>query len=325
MRRREFVAGLALATVSGTALALPARTRPLIGALAAGRRNAFSPLLSAFLEGMRDAGYVEGEGFDFAFRFADGDLTKLTADAEELVSLKPDVIVPIDPVATGAVKKATSTIPIVAPILVDPVNQGLIASYSRPGGNLTGVANIVPGLWGKVVEIAHELVPTAATIGLLFNPANPTHVHVRPEIESAGVASGVKIVAAGAAATTELDPAFKALVAAGVQAVLVIADPLFLGETVRISALALGVHLPTLSNAREFVEAGGLISYGISLAANEHQSASFVERILRGAKPADLPVEFPTKIEMVVNLKTARALGLTVPPTLLASADEVIE
>lgn len=326
LKRRDL-----LAMVVGTAVvclcraqAQTARKRPLIGALASGRHDQYGQLVSAFFDGMRDHGYIEGQGFDFAFRSADADYARLSACAEELVSLTPDLIVALDPVAVGAVKKATSTIPIVAPLLVDPVNLGTVESYSRPGSNVTGITIIIQGLWGKVVELTRELVPSAAMIGLLFNPTNPTHV-VRREIEAAAAASGVKVISVRAAAETDLDAAFKSLVLAEVRAVIVIADPMFLAMRGRIEALAGAAHLPTISNNREFVDAGGVLSYGVNLTANERRAADFVDKILKGAKAADLPVEFPNKLETIVNLKTAKALGLVVPPSIMLSADEAIE
>ena len=284
-----------------------------------------TPYVSAFLAGMHDHGYMEGQGFDITLRFADDDYSRLTALAQELVSLNPDVIVPIEPVAAGAVKHATSTIPIVAPLLVDPINLGLIESYARPGGNVTGISISVQGLRGKLVEITRELVPKVATIGILFNPTNPGNLASREDIEAAGAASGVAIVVVGVAGKIDLDPAFHALTAAQVEGVIVLGDAMLVGERARIAGLAAAAHLTTLSNTRAFVEAGCLLSYGVNLQRNERRAAYFVDKILKGAKPADLPVEVPTKLELVVNLQTAKALGFVVPTSILLRADEVIE
>jgi putative tryptophan/tyrosine transport system substrate-binding protein len=326
-RRRDLIATFGAVVVAWPACAWgqTARSRPFIGALVSGRQDVYAPFLSAFLDGMRDHGYVEGQSFDFIVRFADADRARLATAVEELLSLKPDVIVAIDPVAAGAVKKATSAIPIVASILIDPVNQGLIASYARPGGNLTGIANVVQGLNGKIIEIARELVPSAAAIGLVYNPTNPNHTTGRPEFEAAATASGVKVILAAVAAQSDFDQAFGALAGAGVQAVVIIADPMFLGECQRIAALAEAAHLPTISNSPDFVEAGCLISYGVDQLATARRAALFVDKILKGAKPADLPVEFPTKVDLVVNLKTAKTLGIAVPPSIMLRADRVIE
>jgi putative tryptophan/tyrosine transport system substrate-binding protein len=320
MRRRDFVVGLALAAQCGRALA--AGRRPLIAALDSGQQDL---LISAFLDGMREHGYVEGKDFDFVLRSVNGDYANLVLDAEGLAALKPDVILAVDPTATIAVKKATSTIAIVAPLLVDPVAQGQIASYAHPGGNLTGVSIIVQGLWSKVIEIVHELIPGATTIGLLLNPDNPAHMHSRPEIEAAAAASSMKIVVAEAAAKTDLERAFKVLLAARAQAVIAIGDRMFIGERARIADSAVAARLPLLSNLHEFVQAGGLMSYGVNSAANERRAAYFVDKILHGSKPADLPVEFPTQVDLVVNLKTARSLGIAIPPSILLRANEVIE
>jgi putative ABC transport system substrate-binding protein len=274
---------------------------------------------------MRDNGYVEGQSFDMAERFAEGDYTRLATGAEELVSLKPGVIVALDPTAAAVVKKGTSAIPIVAPILVEPVNQGLIESYARPGGNVTGISISVKGLRAKIVELVRELVPSATAVGLLFNPTNAGNLFSRQEVEAAGKAGGMKIVSAGVTAPAEVEPAFDVLVGARVEAVIVIGDPMLIGDRAHVAGLAVAARLPTLSNLRQFAEAGCLITYGVDPAQNYRRAAHFVDKILKGAKPADLPVEFPTRIEMVINLKTAKAIGLTFPPSLLARADEVIE
>jgi putative tryptophan/tyrosine transport system substrate-binding protein len=327
IRRRELIAMLGGAVVAWpfVARAQTGRKPLLIGCLYAGRQDADTSWLSAFEGGMRDLGYVEGQGVDLAYRFADGNYAALPALAAELASLKPDVIVAAEPPAALAAKNATSSIPIVSPILVDPVKLGLVASYRRPGGNVTGILVRVEGLMGKQLELLRELVPGAATIGVLVNPKNASGVLSQQDLEAAGSTTGIKMITAEAATTTDLDAAFKALIAAGTQALVVVADPMFISQRERIGSLAAAAYLATISNAREFVEVGALVAYGVSLAANFHRATYFVDKILNGAKAADLPVEFPTKIEMVLNLKTAKALGLTIPPTLLARADEVIE
>jgi ABC-type uncharacterized transport system substrate-binding protein len=325
--RREFITLL-----GGTAVAWPlgaaaqnGRKVPLVGCLYAGQKNADTAWILAFLSGMRDLGYVEGQGFDIAYYFADGDYTRLTALAAELESLKPEVILAAEPPAAGAAARATSSIPIVSPILFDPVKTGLVASYARPGRNVTGILVSVQGLLGKEIELLREVVPGATTIGVLFNPANQSSVGSRQEVEAVGQTNGLKIISAEASAKTDLDTAFDSLVAANVQVVLVVADPMFISQRERIASLAATAHLPTISNAREFVEAGALMNYGVSLSANFYRAAYFVDKILKGDKPADLPVEFPTKIEMIINLKTAKTLGIDIPPAVKVLADEVIE
>jgi putative ABC transport system substrate-binding protein len=209
--------------------------------------------------------------------------------------------------------------------LADPVRQGLVASYARPGGNLTGVLVAIDGLWNKYLELARELVPGATTIGLVVNPSNPGNAVPRHDVETAGTATGIKIVVVEARATIDFEPAFKALIAAGVQAVIVGGDALFVSEHKRLAELATASRLPSVSGTRELTEAGGIISYSVSNSGNFRRAAYFVDKILKGTKPADLPVEFPTTLEMIVNMKAAKALGITIPPTLLARADEVIE
>jgi len=244
----------------------------------------------------------------------------------ELVSIKCDVIVAADAPAVVAARKATSLVPIVAPILFDPVHEGLVESYSRPGGNVTGILVFVKDLWSRNFEIASELIPSPTAIGLLINPTNPAHAAARHDVEAAGAATGIRVVVAEVAGSSELEPAVKGLIREKVQAALVVGDPVFAVDHERVAELSATSHLATIWNERWFiVEAGGLISYGVSLPANQRRAAYFVDKILKGTKAADLPVEFPTKLAMVVNLKTAKALGLTIPQSLLARADEVIE
>jgi ABC-type uncharacterized transport system substrate-binding protein len=326
MRRREFITLLGSATAwPAAALAQTAVKHPLIGFLQSGSKEATAFWTSAFSEGMRDHGYVEGQSYDIAYRFADDDAARLPALAEELVQLKPDVIVASNTTAALAAKKATQSIPIVIPILAGAVNLGLVTSHARPGGNVTGILAFIDGLPGKQVEIALELIPTATKLGVLFNPTNPAGTAQRQEIEAAGAAKGIKVVAAKARTKGDLDPAFTSLTAAGVQVVIVVRDTLLLGERVHIAELAAAAHLPTVAGIAEHAKAGGLIAYGISTPANVRRAAYFVDKMLKGAKASDLPVELPTKVELVINLKTAKALGLSIAPSLLSRADEVIE
>jgi putative ABC transport system substrate-binding protein len=205
------------------------------------------------------------------------------------------------------------------------VNLGLVTSLARPGGNVTGILTLVEGLSGKQVEIALQLIPAATKLGVLINPTNPADTAQWQEIEAAGAAKGIKVVAVEARTKGDLDPAFTSLTAAGVQVVIVVRDTLLVGERVHIAKLAAAAHLPTVAGAGEMAKAGGLIAYGTSITANVRRAAYFVDRILKGTKASDLPVEFPTKVELIINLKTAKVLGLNIPPTLLARADEVIE
>ena len=328
IKRRELITLLGGAVAGwpfGVRAEQAPRKRPLLGYLITGTKDGLTHSVSAFLSRLRDLGYVEGQNIDIVTRYAEADSTRLPVLADELVRLRPDLIVALDPPAALAAKKATASIPIVAAILNDPVRLGLIASYARPGGNLTGILSQVEGLPGKQVEIAQELVPSLTLIGLLANPANATHAYQRQEIETAAAAKRVKVIAAEARSKGDLEPAFNSLRAAGVRLAIVLRDNMFVSERRRIADLATTMRLPTIGSQNSYVEAGGLISYGVEDSENHHRAADFVAKILKGAKPADLPVEFPTKLLLVINTKTAKTLGLTIPPTLLARADEVIE
>jgi ABC-type uncharacterized transport system substrate-binding protein len=226
--------------------------------------------------------------------------------------------------AAVATRKLTQTIPIVCPLLADPIRFGLIASESRPGGNVTNLLFRIEGLASKQIELALDLIPNLTAIGLLVNVASGVIVD-RQEAESATQRLGIKLVPAEVRAPNDLDTAFQALAKEGVQAVIVLVDGMLFNERARVAALAAAAKLRAIYGFRDHVDAGGLVSYGVSLADIFHRAAAYVVKIVKGAKPADLPVEFATKFEMVINLKTAKALGLTVPPTLLARADEVIE
>jgi putative ABC transport system substrate-binding protein len=326
-RRQAFrLVGVAgAATLSGFTATQAVGKRPLVVYLDSGRQAATTLNTSALVDGMRGLGHFEQQAYDIAYRFADGDNERLGALAEEAVRLRPDVIMAAQTNAALASSKATQSIPIVSALLVDPVGVGLIASYARPGGNVTGIMVTVEGLSKKQVEIVRDLVPDAATIGLLVNPTNPAVRPQRAEIETAAGAKGMSIVTVEVSDKSDLDKAFNSLVAAGVQAVIVTRESLLFGERKHLAELAMVARIPTFYGHKEEVEAGGLISYGVSVPANFRRAAYFIDKILRGVKPADLPVEFPTKLEMAINLRSAKALGITVPPALLAQADEVIE
>jgi putative tryptophan/tyrosine transport system substrate-binding protein len=328
VRRRKFITLLSGAVAGwpfGARAQQAPRRRPLLGYLITGTKDGLAHSVSAFLSRLHDLGYVEGQNIEIVTRYADADSTRLPLLADELVRLRPDLIVALDPPAALAAKKATASIPIIAAILNDPVRLGLIASYARPGGNLTGILSQVEGLPGKQVEIAQELVPAITLIGVLANPANATHAYQRQEVETAAAAKGVKVIAAETRSKGDLEPAFNSLRAAGVRLAIVLRDNMFVSERRRIADLATTVRLPTIGSQNSYVEAGGLISYGVEDSENHRRAADFVDKILKGAKPADLPVEFPTKLLLVINMKTAKTLGLTIPPTLLSRADEVIE
>jgi putative tryptophan/tyrosine transport system substrate-binding protein len=327
MQRRKFITLIGGAIATQAALPQPARAevstkRPLLAVLAGVTRKEFP---TSFMEGMRELGYVEGGNIDVAYRFADGHLELLPSLAEELIQLTPKVIVAaVTPVAVAA-RRSTQTIPIVCPILADPIDLGLIASMSRPGGNVTGLMSRIDDLIGKQIELAAQLVPALVGVGLIVNVASSEVVIARQEVESAGKRLGVKIVSAEVREPNDLDAAFKLLSNERVQAVVILANAMLFQERERVAELAAAARLPAVYGLREHVDAGGLISYGVNYAENFRRAAIYVVKILQGAKPSDLPVEFPNKLELVINLKAAKALGLDIPPTLLARADEVIE
>ena len=274
---------------------------------------------------MRALGYLEGRDYGFEERYADGDASRLPLLAEELVRLKPDVIVAPTTPGVLATKQATASIPIVGVNLTDPVGFGLVKSEARPGANVTGILYRLEGLTEKQVELALDLVPGASKIGILVDVTNPSNMLQRREVEAAAGKSGVSTATVDVRTVDEISAAIQTFVHERASVVLVLASTLFVNARRRIAAFALASRLPTVFNFREHVEDGGLISYGIDLRQNFRRAAYFVDRILKGEKPGDLPVEFPTKVELVVNLTTAKAIGLTIPPNLLALADEVIE
>jgi ABC-type uncharacterized transport system substrate-binding protein len=326
MRRRDFITLLG----SATAWPLMARAqapakRPRITFIGGSSPTPMAKVSGAFIEGMRALGYTEGRDFEMEYRWAEGDLERLPTLAEESVRRGSDVIVVGNAQATVAAKDATKTIPIVSAMLDDPVGLGLIKSDAKPGGNVTGLLASLPGLPAKQLELARDLVPGATRIGLLVNPTSVSDLTQRQEMETAGAAMAVKLMPVETRTPEDLDPVFPALARERVDVVIVLRNPLFFRQRRTIAATALATRLPTLYAWREAVDDGGLISYGVNVSQNFRRSAEYVAKILKGAKPGDLPVEFPTKLELVINLPTAKALGLTMPLTLLARADEVIE
>jgi putative ABC transport system substrate-binding protein len=276
------------------------------------------------VQGLRELGYVEGRDFEIEYRNsrAPGSLPAL---AEELVQLKPDVILAGGLDTVVALRNATQTIPIVSPTLADAVHIGLIASEARPGGNVTGIEPYVAGLPAKEMELAREIVPGASEVGLLTNLSDPKAAPQARELEAAGRELEVDVRSSDANRPEEIESALQVLANRRVGVVIVLQTSLLLSNSQQIAALALAKRLPTIYGYREHVIAGGLASYGVDLNWCWHRAASFVDKILHGARPGDLPVEFPTKMLLAINLKTAKALGLTVPSSLLVRADEVIE
>jgi putative tryptophan/tyrosine transport system substrate-binding protein len=299
---------------------------PLIAFLAgASSVSVLARTAPAFLAGLHEQSLVEGRDFEITYRFAEGHLDRLAALAQQLVQLKPKVIFAVPTPAALAAKQATATIPIVCPLLDNPIQMGLVASENRPGGNVTGILRYVDGLAGKDLELAKELIPSASRVGLLVNTANVEHAPQRRDVETAGRQLSIIIVPAEVREPGDLDTALKNLAGAHVQAVIVPQDSMFFSEHRRIAALAALERLPTVWTTSLLVEEGGLISYGVDEVDSFRRAAIFVQKLLNGAKPADLPLELPTKLELAINMKTAKALGIEVPANLLARASKVIE
>jgi putative tryptophan/tyrosine transport system substrate-binding protein len=322
--RREFITLLGGAAVAWPLAARAQDSHKLIGYLT-GATQPPNPYSDIFLQGMRELGYVEGRGFDITYRGSDGYQDRLPTLAKDLVRLKPDVILANAVDSVVALRKETRIIPIVSPALADAVHLGLIASEARPAGNVTGIEPYVAGLPAKQMELAREIIPRASNVGVLTNLQDPKAPPQAQELEAAARALQVKIVPSDVSRPDEIESALEVLASRRVDVVIVLQTSMLVGKTRQIAEAALAKRLPTVYGYRDHVIAGGLVSYGVDLRWCFHRAAYFVDKILRGAAPGDLPVEFPTKMVLAVNLKTAKALGLDVPATLLARADEVIE
>jgi ABC-type uncharacterized transport system substrate-binding protein len=326
--RRAFVAGtLALLAAPLVAKAQQAAKIARIGYLSP--NLAASPHLpEAFRQGLRDLGYVEGRNVVIEYRSAEGKPERLPALAAELVALKVDVIVaPGTPQALAA-RRATRTLPIVFATAADPVGSGLVTSLARPGGNVTGLSILAPELVGKRLELLKQAVPGVSRVAVLWQPGGHderTDKDILKEAEVAARALGVRLQFVEARGPADLDRAFSDMTRARVGALTVLTGIMFLNERRRLVDLAAKNRLPEVYGGRDFVDAGGLMAYGPNLADLYRRAATYVDKILKGAKPADLPIEQPTKFELVINLKTAKALGLTIPPSVLARVDEVID
>jgi putative ABC transport system substrate-binding protein len=327
VNRREL-----LILCAGVAIAWPLAARaqqkamPVIGYLNGTSPGPYATILAAFRQGLSEIGYIEGQNVAFEYRWAEGHYDRLPAMAADLVGRKVDVIVAGgSPLSALAAKNATSTIPIVFIIGADPVELGLVASLARPGGNLTGASILTFELMPKRLELLSELVPQAKVIALLVNPNNPQTARTIRDMQEAARTKGVQLPVLKAGTESEIDAAFASLIQLQGSALLVGSDPFLFSRREQLVALAARYAVPAIYEWREFVELGGLMSYGTILTDIWRQFGIYAGRILKGAKPADLPVQQPTKFELVVNLKTAKALGLTFPPSILARAHEVIE
>ena len=326
MRRRDFIALTTGAPIVWTIAAPAQQAMPVIGYLASGSPGPSAPNVAAFRQGLSETGWVEGQNVAIEYRWAEGRYDRLPALAADLVGHKVDVIVASGSLPPAlAAKSATSTIPIVFASVGDPVAAGLVASLAQPGGNLTGLSTMTTELAAKRLELLSELVPQARVIALLVNPNNPATEPLIRDTQEAARAKGVQLPILKAGTEGEIDAAFATLVQLHAGALVVAAESFFFSRRDQFVALAARHAVPAIYEWREVAALGGLVSYGPSLLANYRQVGIYVGRILKGAKPADLPVQQPTTFELVVNLNAAKALGLTVPPALLAAADEVIE
>jgi putative ABC transport system substrate-binding protein len=324
MHRRRFIALIGGAITLPRVAAAQQKTMPVIGWLSAGSPSLSSAVVAALRHGLSETGYVEGQNLAIEYRWADGRYEQLPALAADLVGSKVDVIAALSTPVALAAKNATSTIPIVFAV-ADAVASGFVASLAHPGGNLTGVSILIVELLPKRLELLTELVPQARVIALLVNPNNPNTEPMIREVQEAARAKGVRLHILKAGAPEELETAFATLVQLQAGGLVVGADPFFSNRRAQLAALAASHAVPAIYEYREFVDTGGLISYGPSLKGASREVGIYAGKILKGAKPADLPVEQPTTLELVVNLNTAKALGVTVPPSILARADEVIE
>jgi putative ABC transport system substrate-binding protein len=326
MKRREFIT-----LVGGSAAAWPFGARaqktkklPVVGFLGAGTRASWGPWVAAFLQGLGELGWIEGRTITIEYRWAEGHTERLTEIAAEFVQLKVDLIVTQGTLPALTAKRATSQIPIVFASAGDPVGTGLVASLARPGGNVTGLSSQMTDAATKRLGVLRELLPGLRRLAMIYNDENPTAAEEASEVRSAAAVLGLEVATAQVHRVEDIDPAFEAF-GGRADAIYVVADPQMANNRLRINALALAARVPAIYGTRESVEAGGMISYGASFSDQFRRAAGYVDRILRGALPENIPVEQPTRFELVLNLRTAKTLGLTVPATLLARADEVIE
>jgi putative ABC transport system substrate-binding protein len=327
MRRREFIAALGGAA-AWPLVARAQQTEKLyrIGVFSAGAGPSTNVTVwSAFVAALRELGWTEGKNFVFEDRFANNQLDRLPGLAAELVALNVDLIVTVGTLAPLAAKRATSTIPIVMISAGDPLGSGLVASLARPGGNVTGLSLMAPDLGGKRLELLKEILPQISRVAVLWDSANPYSALTFKETESAAKLLGIDIQSLGVKGPDELAGAFEAIRSQHPDAAITIEDPLTVDQRQQITDFMSAHRVPAIYGLREFAQVGGLMTYGAALSDLFRRSATYVDKILKGAKPGDLPVQQPTKFEFVINLKAAKKVGLEVPATLLARADEVIE
>src|SRR5262245_23615648 len=327
LRRRAFIKLLGGAAVAWPLAARgqsPSKLR-VIGVLAGASGESARPQSDSLRQGLRDLGYAEGVDFELVYRSAGGEMQRLPSLAEDLIRLRPDAILAVPTPATVAARAASQTIPILSFMLTDEVRLGLVENAARPGGNVTGLAMRVDGMAGKLFELATEAVPSGRRIGILVNTTSIDSAAQLREVGSVAAALNVERSVAEVRQPGDLEAAVHRLAAEHVASVAVLYDALFFQERHRIATLFAAAQLPAVYGARDHAVEGGLMSYGISLRASAYRLATYLDKIFKGANPGDLPIEFPTKLELVINLKTAKALGIEIPPTLLSRADEVIE
>ena len=324
MRRRDFTKAIVLTSVWPLAARAQPRAKPTVGLLVPGRRSMWSEWVGAFEQRLRELGWIEGRGVAIDYRWAEDKEERFDEIAADFVRLNVDLIVTAGTPAVLAAKRATSLIPIVFAAAADPVGAGLVASLARPGGNITGLSLQMPDLAGKRLELLREVVPALRALAIMGNVGNRGTVLEIAEVQAAAETLGLEVAKFEIRRAEDIGPAIETLKGRA-EALYVVSDPLVVSDRGRINALALGVKMPTLYSVEENVRAGGHLSYGPDRTEMWRRAADLVDKILRGAKPGEIPVEQPTKFKLVINLNTANALGLNVPPTLLARADEVIE
>jgi putative ABC transport system substrate-binding protein len=313
-----------LVALSMPAAAQPPQTIPRIGFLAVTSLAAIAARVEAFRQGLRELGYVEGHNLVIEYRSAEGHVERAPTLAAELVRLKVDVIVTAGPMDTRYAKHATSTIPIVMTWDQDPVGSGFVASLARPGGNVTGLSSLAPELSSKHLELLTQIVPGLSHVAFLGNATEPGNAQALSTTEAAARALGMQLQYFDVRAPRDIEPAFRVASERGAQAVLVLTSPIITAQLKQVVALAVQYHLPAIYHRGHYVEAGGLMSYGVSQHDLDRRAATYVHKILQGAKPAELPVEQPTTFELVINRHTAQQMGLTIPPVVLYQADWVI-